>query len=102
MHYFIKQNGTEVPSSQEDTCLVLIGSGASHLDVPRGPQYSSTKWTMRGIIHSMRRTTHFYGSRINMISPWYVRAKILSEQLSSTSKTREWNLRRWRTLVGVF
>ncbi|KAL4941940.1 hypothetical protein BDV06DRAFT_222636 [Aspergillus oleicola] len=80
MHSFIKQNGAEPSPSQEDTCLVLIGSGAAYLDCPRGPQYSSTKWAMRGIMHSLRRTAYYYGSRVNMISPWYVRTKILSDE----------------------
>lgn len=72
LHYFVKQNG-EVPSpEQEDTCLVLIGSGAAFLDIPRGPVYPSTKWAVRGIMHSLRRTAFYYGSRVNVISPWYV------------------------------
>ena len=70
MHYFIKQNGTEPSPDQEDTCLVLVGSGAAYLDVPRMPQYCSSKWGMRGIMHSMRRTAFYYGSRVNIISPW--------------------------------
>ncbi|KAH7075785.1 hypothetical protein BKA63DRAFT_595421 [Paraphoma chrysanthemicola] len=81
MHYFVKQNGTEVSDKQEDTCLVLIGSGAAYLDCPRGPQYSATKWAMRGIMHSLRRTAFYYGSRVNMISPWYVRTKILTDTM---------------------
>ncbi|PSK56065.1 Carbonyl reductase family member 4 [Elsinoe australis] len=79
-HYFIKQNGQIPSSSQQDTCLVLIGSGAAFLDVPRGPQYAASKWAMRGIMHSLRRTTYYYGSRVNVISPWYVRTNILSEE----------------------
>jgi len=31
-------------------------------------------------MHSMRRTAYYYGSRVNIISPWYVRTKILSEE----------------------
>ncbi|OQE40120.1 hypothetical protein PENCOP_c006G03411 [Penicillium coprophilum] len=69
-HYFIRQNGTHASQNQKDSCLVLIGSGAAFLDCPRGPQYSASKWAMRGIMHSLRRTTHFYGSRVNIISPW--------------------------------
>lgn len=69
-HYFIKQNGQQPSESQEDTCLVLIGSGAAFLDCPRAPQYCATKWAMRGIMHSLRRTAYFYGSRVNVISPW--------------------------------
>ncbi|KAK5175619.1 uncharacterized protein LTR77_000758 [Saxophila tyrrhenica] len=79
MHYFIKQNGTTPSPTQQDTCLILIGSGAAFLDVPRSVQYCSPKWGARGVMHAMRRTAHFYGSRVNMISPWYVRTKILSQ-----------------------
>ncbi|KAJ5755452.1 adam [Penicillium manginii] len=79
-HYFIKQNGQEHSGSQEDTCLILIGSGAAFLDCPRAPQYCSTKWAMRGIMHSLRRTAFYYGSRVNVISPWYVKTNILSEE----------------------
>ena len=48
MHYFINQNGTVPSDKQEDTCLVLIGSGAGIHDCLRIPQYSATKWAMRG------------------------------------------------------
>jgi NAD(P)-dependent dehydrogenase (short-subunit alcohol dehydrogenase family) len=69
-HYFMKQNGTTPSATQEDTCLVLIGSGAAFLDCLRIPQYSATKWAMRGIMHALRRTAFYYGSRVNVISPW--------------------------------
>lgn len=72
IHYFVKQNGQTPSEKQEDTCLVLIGSGAAYVDTPRGPQYPATKWANRGIMHSLRRTAFYYGSRVNMISPWYV------------------------------
>jgi short-subunit dehydrogenase len=42
-HYFIKQNGNTPSPSHQDTCLVLIGSGAAFLDVPRTPQYCAAK-----------------------------------------------------------
>jgi NAD(P)-dependent dehydrogenase (short-subunit alcohol dehydrogenase family) len=80
MYYFIKQNGQTPSAEQEDTCLVLIGSGAAFLDVPRTPQYDASKWAMRGIMHSLRRTAFYYGGRVNVISPWYVRTSILSEE----------------------
>lgn len=80
IHYFVQANGQTPSESQEDTCLVLVGSGAAYVDVPRGPVYPATKWANRGIMHSLRRTTFYYGSRVNMISPWYVKTKILSEE----------------------
>jgi NAD(P)-dependent dehydrogenase (short-subunit alcohol dehydrogenase family) len=67
---FIRQNGTKNSPEQEDTSLILIGSGAAFLDCPRAPQYCASKWAMRGIMHSLRRTAFFYGSRVNVISPW--------------------------------
>ncbi|KAK4504337.1 hypothetical protein PRZ48_005253 [Zasmidium cellare] len=79
-HYFIKQNGTTQSKDKEDTGLVLIGSGAAFLDCPRGPSYQATKWASRGVMHSLRRTAHFYGSRVNMISPWYVQTNILKSE----------------------
>ncbi|PKS09640.1 hypothetical protein jhhlp_004259 [Lomentospora prolificans] len=79
MHYFISQNGTQPHNQQDDTCLILISSGAGFLDVPRTPQYCSTKWAVRGIMHSLRRTAHYYGSRVNVISPWYIRTGILAQ-----------------------
>ncbi|KAF2676340.1 NAD(P)-binding protein [Lentithecium fluviatile CBS 122367] len=79
LHYFIKQTGTEVSLSQEDTSLILIGSGAAFIDCPRGPQYSSTKLAMRGIMHSMRRTAFYCESRVNIVSPWHVKTRTLSK-----------------------
>ncbi|RJE23289.1 NAD dependent epimerase/dehydratase family [Aspergillus sclerotialis] len=78
-HYFMRQNLQKASSEQEDTCLVLIGSGAAFLDCPRTPQYCASKWAMRGIMHSLRRTAFYYGSRVNLISPWYVKTGILSD-----------------------
>ncbi|KFA76910.1 hypothetical protein S40288_06188 [Stachybotrys chartarum IBT 40288] len=80
LHYFVAQNGTEPNSDQDDTCLILIGSGAAIVDVPRTPQYQCTKWGARGIMHALRGTAFYYGGRVNMISPWYVRTKILSQE----------------------
>jgi hypothetical protein len=31
-------------------------------------------------MHSLRRTAFYYGSRVNLISPWYVRTNILSPE----------------------
>jgi NAD(P)-dependent dehydrogenase (short-subunit alcohol dehydrogenase family) len=80
LHYFVKQNGTTESPDQDDTSLVLMGSGASFLDGPRAPQYQASKWAMRGLLHSLRRTTFLHGTRVNMIAPWYIRTSILSEE----------------------
>lgn len=84
MHYFVKQNGTTPSQDQHDTCLVFIGSGAAFLDCLRGPTYEASKWAMRGLMHALRRTTHYYGSRVNMICPWYVKTGILDQEMWDT------------------
>ncbi|KFX85748.1 hypothetical protein V490_09441 [Pseudogymnoascus sp. VKM F-3557] len=88
MHYFIKQNGEKPSPQQEDTCLVLIGSGAAFLDCPRGPVYPSTKWGVRGIMHTLRRTAFYHGTRVNLISPWYVKTSILSTEAFAHVESR--------------
>ncbi|OBS22584.1 hypothetical protein FPOA_08920 [Fusarium poae] len=80
MYYFVSQNGTQPHKDQEDTCLILVSSGAGFVDVPRAPEYSSTKWAVRGIMHALRRTAFYYGSRVNAIAPWYIRTSILSKE----------------------
>lgn len=80
LHHFVKQNGVIPSPHQEDTALILIGSGASYLDGPRSPQYAATKWAMRGIMHSLRQTSHFHRTRVNMISPWYIKTSILTQE----------------------
>ncbi|EKJ77383.1 hypothetical protein FPSE_02461 [Fusarium pseudograminearum CS3096] len=80
MHYFVSQNGTEPRQDQDDTCFILISSGAGFVDVPRSPEYSSTKWAVRGIMHALRRTSFYYSSRVNVIAPWYIRTSILSKE----------------------
>lgn len=88
MHYLVKQNGTIPSETQEDTCLVLIGSGAGIHDCLRIPQYSATRWAMRSIIHSLRRTAHLYGSRVNVTHPWYVKTKIMAEEVFEDIKPK--------------
>jgi NAD(P)-dependent dehydrogenase (short-subunit alcohol dehydrogenase family) len=88
MHYFIQLNGTTESEKQVDTCLILIGSGAGVHDCLRIPQYEASKWAARGIMHSLRRTSHYYGSRVNVINPWYVKTSILSNEVFEEIKAK--------------
>lgn len=81
LYYFVKQNGTEPGAkagARRDTSLTLVGSGGSFLDLLRAPQYAASKWAMRGVFRSLRRTAWLHGSRVNMIAPWYVRTGIMA------------------------
>ncbi|KAG9524333.1 phosphoglycerate mutase-like protein, partial [Aureobasidium melanogenum] len=50
LHHFIKQNGQTPSQQQEDTFLILIGSGAAFLDVAQTPQYEATKYVKTKIL----------------------------------------------------
>jgi hypothetical protein len=39
-------------------------------------------------MHSLRRTTHYYTSRVNVINPWYVRTSILSPEIFDEVKSK--------------
>lgn len=88
LHHFVKQNGTAESPEQEDTCLVLIGSGASHFDGVRSPLYWASKWAMRGVLHCLRRTVYHHGSRINQICPYYIKTNILSDEAFEAVKAK--------------
>lgn len=88
LHHFVKQNGTTESPEQEDQCLVLIGSGASHFDGLRAPQYWASKFAMRGLLHALRRTMYHSGSRINLIAPYYIKTSILSEETFEAVKKK--------------
>ncbi len=66
MHYLPRQ--TQRPDS--DRCLIMTASLAAYLDLPQKPQYGSSKWGVRGLMRSLRRTAPHVGVRVNTIAPW--------------------------------
>lgn len=65
-HYFLRN--PEGPD--RDRCLVLFSSAAGYLDLPGGPMYQASKYAVRGIMRSVRRTTKADGIRANVLAPW--------------------------------
>lgn len=53
-----------------DKCLIMTASLAGYLDQPGSPQYNSSKWGVRGVMRSLRRTMPGMGMRVNIIAPW--------------------------------
>ena len=66
--YFKKQNASE---PKKDQCLVLQSSLAGYVDLVGSPQYSSSKYAVRGLMRSLRLTEGANGIRVNLIAPWY-------------------------------
>lgn len=73
-------------------CLIMTASLAGYLDQPGSPQYCASKWGVRGIMRSLRRTMPGMSMRVNIIAPWFVQTNIMSQSVKDlvTSKGVEW------------
>ena len=67
--YFRKQNTS---GAKKDQCLVLQGSVTGYVDIHGAPQYTASKFAIRGLMRSLRQSEQEYGIRVNLIAPWYV------------------------------
>ncbi|KXS95344.1 hypothetical protein AC578_5282 [Pseudocercospora eumusae] len=84
LFYFPKQPEGE----DRDRCIIMTGSLASYLDQSGSPQYNSSKWGVRGLMHSIRRTGPDNGIRINLVAPWVTDTRIISEEIKSYVRGR--------------
>ena len=66
---FRKQNAD---GPRQDQCLVLQSSLAGYLDLSGAPQYTTSKFAVRGLMRSLRQTEQVHGIRVNLIAPWYI------------------------------
>lgn len=82
MHY-LSRNG-----EGNDRVLILTASLAGYLDQPGSPQYCASKWGVRGIMRSLRRTMPGMGMRVNLIAPWFIRTRIMSEEVQKRVEER--------------
>lgn len=74
VHYTAKLAAHYLPlhnaSNKQDKLLIMTASLAGYLDMPTAPQYGASKWAVRGLMHSLRRTMAAQGIRCNIICPW--------------------------------
>ncbi|KIX08877.1 uncharacterized protein Z518_03534 [Rhinocladiella mackenziei CBS 650.93] len=61
-----------------DRCFIFKGSVAGLLD---RLGYSASKFGLRGLIRSARRTSWQEGIRVNYVAPWYTKTTILKPQV---------------------
>jgi NAD(P)-dependent dehydrogenase (short-subunit alcohol dehydrogenase family) len=66
IHYFRRQ---PIDASR-DRCLILKSSLAGYVDVPGSIQYNSSKFGVRGVMRSLRRTLWKESIRVNLVAPW--------------------------------
>lgn len=68
MHYFRAQPEAD----SRDRCFMFKGSIAGLLDQPGSWQYSTSKFGLRGLMRTVRRTSWSEGIRVNLVAPWSV------------------------------
>jgi NAD(P)-dependent dehydrogenase (short-subunit alcohol dehydrogenase family) len=68
MHYLRAQPEADA----RDRCFIFKGSIAGLIDQPASWQYSTSKFGLRGLMRSARRTSWSEGIRVNYVAPWYV------------------------------
>jgi len=71
LFYFRKQHASNT-GEPLDQNLILQGSLAGYIDLPGAIQYIGSKWSLRGIMRSLRRSELQHNIRVNYIGPWYV------------------------------
>lgn len=67
LHYFCAQPEAD----SRDRCFIFKGSIAGLLDQPGSWQYSTSKFGLRGLMRTVRRTSWSEGIRVNLVAPWY-------------------------------
>lgn len=80
--YFPKQPD----GADRDRCLVITASLSGYIDHPGSPQYNASKWAVRGLMRSLRRTGPSFGMRVNVIAPWFIHTRILSDEVAHVIK----------------
>lgn len=73
-HYFRRQP----LDASRDRCLILKSSLAGYVDLPGSIQYNASKFGVRGLMCSLRRTAWEQGIRVNLTAPWYVKTPIMA------------------------
>ncbi|KAL4932474.1 putative short chain dehydrogenase/reductase [Aspergillus undulatus] len=87
-HYFRKQPD----NAERDRCFIITGSMVAWVHSPANWQYTCTKYALRGLMRTARRSSWEQGVRINYVAPCYIKsairpstyeAKLLSEGVES-------------------
>lgn len=77
VHFFRKQPA----SDQTDRCFIMTGSMVTYIDSAGNWEYTVSKYGLRGLMKTVRRSSHQQGIRINYVAPCWI---------SSAIRTREY------------
>ncbi|KIW12364.1 hypothetical protein PV08_09641 [Exophiala spinifera] len=80
LHYFRRQNASNT-GDDLDQVLILQGSLAGFIAIPRSVEYTTSKWGARGIFRTLRETEFQHNVRVCYIAPTFIHTKFLSDDL---------------------
>lgn len=75
-HYFRKQADSE----ERDRCFIMTGSLNGWIDSPANWEYTASKYALRGLMRTARRSSWEQGIRINYVAPCYIKSAIRSAE----------------------
>ncbi|KAK3672030.1 hypothetical protein LTR78_007999 [Recurvomyces mirabilis] len=85
LHYLAQESeGSEAGGK----CLILTASLAGYLELPGSPQYTASKFAVRGLMRSLRLTAPMKEVRVNLIAPWYINTPIMSQEVADKIKSK--------------
>ena len=75
---YFRVNVQDVPPSPFEKSLVLVASAAAYSGVANScTSYWASKWGLRGLFQSIKDDTKRVGARCNLISPYFVKTKMV-------------------------
>ncbi|KAK5400866.1 hypothetical protein LTR06_011177 [Exophiala xenobiotica] len=76
VHYFRKQPDNE----ERDRCFIMTGSMVAYIDCPGNWEYTSTKYSLRGFMKTVRRNRWEQSIRINYVAPCWIKSAIRTKE----------------------
>ncbi|KIY44528.1 NAD(P)-binding protein [Fistulina hepatica ATCC 64428] len=76
LHYMKKD---QTPESLK--AIVLVGSIASWMGIPRGPLYSASKHGILGVMRSLHTILHAQNIRVGIVCPWFAETGIINPEV---------------------
>jgi 5'-hydroxyaverantin dehydrogenase len=61
-----------------DKSVILLGSLAGYSVIPERPDYTATKWGVRGVFRCLRQTLSPLGARTNLLAPYFIETPMTS------------------------
>jgi NAD(P)-dependent dehydrogenase (short-subunit alcohol dehydrogenase family) len=69
-----------------DKSVILLGSLAGYSGIAQMPDYTATKWALRGVLRCIRQTLPPFGARANLVAPYFIETPMTSYMVETLKK----------------